>query len=189
MIMAGLSFRSLGESWNRDGGPEVAAPLAGNTSDDDGQALDDMLMPQPEGVLGADDMDSHGFPIVDDIPTDGFDAPDYGAMLDASDLVKSATTRILTGRVSFASTDPSPVLPDDPNRTALRIWLDSAAYVASGKSDAGAGAVSPSGAGLIPPCGTNSNGIVNMDGHTGPVWVAAAIADATKYLHYLAITK
>ena len=187
--MAGFSFRSIGESWNRDGGPEEATPLAGSTTDDDGQALDDILTPQPEGMLGADDMGSHGFPIVDDVPEDGFEAPDYTAMIDDSDLTKSATTRILTGRVSFASTDPSMVLPDDPNRCALRIWLDTAAYVASGKSDAGAGAVSPSGAGLMPPCGANSNGIVNMDGHTGPVWVAAAAADATKYLHYLAITK
>jgi len=187
--MAGFSFASLGGSWARDGGPEVAPDLAGNTSDDDGQALDDMLTPQPEGMLGADDMGSHGFPIVDDVPVDGFDAPDYTVMVDDSDLTKAQTTRILTGRVSFASTDPSMVLPDDPNRIALFIWLDAAAFIASQKSDAGAGAVSASGAGLVPPCGANSTGIIPMDGHTGGLWVAAQAADSTKYLHYLAITK
>lgn len=122
--------------------PEPFAALAGDTTDDDGPALDDIF-----------EAPSHG-PI------------DYGTLIPATDSARPQSNRALTRFLRLTPidgstpADPVQLFPADPNRTKLLMTVITAGTCrfAGEKSDV------YSGAKLI------SNLIYDFTGYTGAIW-------------------
>jgi hypothetical protein len=168
-------------------GPTEVAPIAGDTSDDDGQALDDAFTPNPQGILGADVNDTVD---SDDVP--GPDAPPatrpnravatpFGHTVELTDQdkpedVADETTRILQARVLLTGNDPQMLFPRDPNRKHLWFVGDDDFQIGSSKSECYAAGLWPAGLGVV------------LDEHTGALWVYNTTAASGSYVKAWAVT-
>lgn len=150
-------------------GPTGTVPLAGDTSDDDGQALDDLFTPQPQGIDGIDGVDDAAIADPEDAavltsPRRVVPSP-FGHRIELTDDITDVhdtdeTTRILQARIPIGSGyDPQLLFPRDPNRLHLVITGDDDFQWGNSKSDVYAPGRFPGGLGLV------------LDKHTGAVWV------------------
>ena len=174
-------------------GPTGRADLAGDTSDDDGQALDDYLTPNPQGILGIDPNDSHvpsdidNFGAVDDAPTmtaterivaTPFAIPVSLTDQDEPENIAVVVTRVIRARIPIgAGYDPQMLLPRDPNRVHLILVGDDDFQFGSAKSDVYEAGNFPGSLGMV------------LDKHTGPVWAYNPNAAAGSYVKCWAVTK
>lgn len=167
-------------------GPVEAPALAGDHSDDDGQALDDLLAPQPQGISDVtgdalDVADAADSPTV--TPPNRVVSSPFGHRIELSDddtpdNVADETTRILQARVPIgAGYDPQLLFPRDANRLHLVITGDDDFQWGNSKSDVYAPGYFPGGFGLV------------LDKHTGAVWVYNPTAATGSYVKAWCVTK
>lgn len=167
-------------------GPTSAGPLAGDHSDDDGQALDDLFIPQPQGIADVtgdalDVADAEDSPTVTS-PRRLVNSP-FGHRLEITDddaptNVADETTRILQARVPIGpGFDPALLFPRDPYRVHMVVTATDAYQWGNAKSDVYAPGTIPASFPLI------------LDKHTGAVWVYNPTAAPGSYVTGWCVTK
>lgn len=177
-------------------GPTGAETLAGDWTDDDGQAIDDLFTPNPNGILGNDgishaDEDDPANPLAHDgdpqgTPTLG--APKrsvpvpFGHRPELTDQdkpvdVADETSRILIARLPIGSAyPPAMLLPRDPNRVHLVLTFDDTCQWGGDNSSVYTAGGFPGGLALV------------LDKHTGSVWVYGSTAASGSYAYAWAVT-
>jgi len=155
-------------------GPVEARPLAGDTSDDDAQYVEEILTPRSDGVvIGPEDLDT-----FDDEFVDAYDWTRDGPK--PTTRIISGTTVLIAGATGGSLGSPIMILPADPNRVSLRF-----------RTTAGAPDIRWSDE--LQTCysaGMHADTDQPVDiAHTGALWILPISDDPTAYVHYHSVTR